>query len=207
MFSCLALLKASFSLGLFYPVPAKPQTEATPAQEDNATNKKFCPAENKPCKWVTLFLTHTCWKPQIIGDSCGWTVVLFVFPAGICNKYLRMGSGHRVWRQSWIMSHIHHVPIPDWEHTLLQDSNLKPAFKALDFTHCMLRSFTTTSDLHPTLSQATQMLRSTILVWLIGYRAAKLLSLIPELNFTKLQGSLNPFSVSQDTFRCLSGHL
>lgn len=59
-----------------------------------------------------------------------------------------MGSGHNVWSQIWIMSHIHQVQIPDCEHTLLQDSNLKPAFKG-DFTHCMLRSFTMTCDLQP----------------------------------------------------------
>lgn len=137
---------SSFSPRLSHPTSAKSQTEATPAQEDNATKKEFCPEQEKTYKWVTLFLIYTCWKPQIIGDSCGWTVVLLAFPAGICNKYLRMGSGHSVWSQIWIMSHIHQVQIPDCEHTLLQDSNLKPAFKAFDFTLCMFRGFTMTSD-------------------------------------------------------------
>lgn len=85
-----------------------------------------------------------------------------------------MGSGHSVWSQIWIVSHIHQVQIADWEHTLLQDSNLKPAFKALDFTHCMLRSFTMASDSQPKFSQAIRMLRSTVLVWLIRYRATQL---------------------------------
>lgn len=50
-----------------------------------------------------------------------------------------MGSGHSVWNQIWSTSHIHQVQISDCEHTQLQDSNQRPAFRALDLTHHKLR--------------------------------------------------------------------
>lgn len=64
-----------------------------------------------------------------------------------------MGLGHSVWSQTWIVPHIHDIPIPDREHALLQDSNLKPALEAFAFTQGMSRGFTTTADSHPELSK------------------------------------------------------